>query len=184
MALRVFATFVLLPHHSLVKDSELTDRALGWVFIFIYFFLLFQMVVAERLESELLPEGSSDNGRVEGKATLDGAWAPGSSQAPNTHGCNRNNTSSAPRGLFTDSCQWGLPFSGSVPGLWVQLLPSLDSLLVWQAGRMGVGGQMLAVGVPEWGRGSVRQSSASCDLGQAISPLVLSFPIWGMGIGI
>jgi hypothetical protein len=44
------------------------------------------MVVAESLKPELLPVGSSDNGRVEGKPALDGACAPGSSQTkPQSH---------------------------------------------------------------------------------------------------
>lgn len=40
------------------------------------------MVIAERLKSELLPVGSSDSGRVEGKEALHGAGAPGSSESP------------------------------------------------------------------------------------------------------
>lgn len=41
------------------------------------------MVVAKRLKSELLPVGPSDNGVEKGKAALNGAGAPGSSQTPN-----------------------------------------------------------------------------------------------------
>lgn len=39
------------------------------------------MIVAERLKSELLPPGSSDNGRVEGMVALTETGASGSTQA-------------------------------------------------------------------------------------------------------
>ena len=64
-------------------------------------------MVADRLKSELLPLGSSDNGRVEGEVALDGAGAPGSAQSPVKPPEAVGTTQTEPTGLIPGAPAWG-----------------------------------------------------------------------------
>lgn len=100
------------------------------------------MVVSERLKSELLPVGSSDNGRVEGEVAQDGAQAPGSRQASIQQPEVEEQCKQSPPDSFHDS-GLGLP-PLSAPSLWVQFLPGLRWGYAWQARRIRAGEQTLA----------------------------------------
>lgn len=58
------------------------------------------MFVAERTKSELLPLGSSDNGRVEGTVALDGVGASGSSRTLSSSQRQRTQHKRSPLGSF------------------------------------------------------------------------------------
>lgn len=58
------------------------------------------MIVAERMKSELLPLGSSDNGRVEGTAALDGVGASGNSRTLSGSQRQRTQHKRSPLGSF------------------------------------------------------------------------------------
>lgn len=91
------------------------------------------MVVAERLKSELLPVGSSDSGRVEGKAALHGAGAPGSSESPIEPPEEQEQHKQSPLGSFQGLLLW------SAPSLWVQLSPGLRQGCSMVVGRIRAG---------------------------------------------
>lgn len=85
--------------------------------------MLFQMVVTERLKSELLPVGSSDNGGVEGKAALDGTGAPGSSQTPIMQTVALGTIQTEPVGAHSIASKVGVCSLQPAPGPWIHLLP-------------------------------------------------------------
>lgn len=152
------------------KDSGLTGRAPVWLLIFIYFVLLFQMVVAERLKSELLPAGPS--------ATAE--WKEGSSgRGPGTRKQSNPNQAAqvagtAQTGHRARAMDSGWGRGGERVPPWpaprLEFSSCLDSgrAIAWHGRRTGTGEQTPA--------GSQQTHHQAADLGQATTPPLLPAP--------